>query len=78
MRKLCALFSLGLLSLSLAGCANMTLQQGETYLIAAANLYCVLEPSTGKIVATLDPSTGVRKAVANADAAQLLLCRQAV
>lgn len=74
--------------LLVAGCANLTpaqqenlqlqLKVGETYLKAAQNLYCILEPTAGQLVAIYDTSDNTRIAIAKANAAQKLLCASVV
>lgn len=84
MKKFGLIFGL----LALGGCADLSPQQqanlqlqlkvGETWLKAAQNLYCVIEPTAGKLVAIYDTSEGTRVAIEKADSAQKLLCQQAI
>ena len=84
MKKLFA----GVLTLSLAACANLTAQQqanlqlqlavGKQYVVLAGTVYCQWEPVTSEIVGIFDASKGTTTFRDKLDKATITACNAAV
>ena len=59
--------------------ANLSLwaQAGKSVVRASATLYCVLEPTTSKVIQVLDTSSGTAKTLTKVDQATTILCQSA-
>ncbi len=75
-----------ILALGLSGCfltdltpaqqasLNSWTAAGKRVVQVTATAYCVLEPTTSKVIAVLDTSSGTQKTITKIDAATTVLC----